>query len=67
MRHGLNRLPRNERKRSPVYQRYEKQVPGHHVQIDVEFRELSASHLDFYHKHVKTVRRNLTMETVRGQ
>jgi len=24
--------PRNERKRSPVYQRYEKQVPGHHVQ-----------------------------------
>jgi hypothetical protein len=24
-------------------------------------RELSASHLDFYHKHVKTVRRNLTL------
>jgi transposase InsO family protein len=37
MRHGLNRLPRNERKRSPVYQRYEKQVPGHHVQINVKF------------------------------
>jgi transposase len=40
-RHGLNRLPRNERKRSPVYQRYEKQVPGHHVQIDVKFLDFS--------------------------
>jgi transposase-like protein len=34
---GSEPLPRNERKRSPVYQRYEKQVPGHHVQIDVKF------------------------------
>lgn len=37
-RHGLNRLPQNQRKRSiPVPQRYEKQVPGHHVQVDVKF------------------------------
>lgn len=37
-RHGLNRLPRNMRKRSkrPVI-RYEKKVPGHHVQVDVKF------------------------------
>jgi transposase InsO family protein len=50
LRHGLNRLPRNERKRSPVYQRYEKQVPGHHVQIDVKF-------LDFQELDGKKVRR----------
>jgi len=37
-RHGLNRLPRNQRKRSiPSFKRYEKQVPGHHVQVDVKF------------------------------
>jgi hypothetical protein len=30
------------------------------------FRELSASHLDFYHKHVKTGRRNLTIKSKRG-
>lgn len=37
-RHGLNRLPRNLRKRSiKSFRRYEKQVPGHHVQIDVKF------------------------------
>jgi transposase InsO family protein len=50
LRHGLNRLPRNERKRSPVYQRYEKQVPGHHVQIDVKF-------LDFQQMDGQKVRR----------
>src|SRR5262249_36042443 len=50
VRHGLNRLPRNERKRSPVYQRYEKQVPGHHVQIDVKF-------LDFRQPDGQKVRR----------
>ena len=37
-RHGMNRLPRNQRKRSiRSFRRYEKQVPGHHVQIDVKF------------------------------
>lgn len=37
---GLNRLPANCRKRSIVSQRYEKQVPGHHVQVDVKFLKL---------------------------
>lgn len=37
-RNGLNRLPQNQRKRSiPEIKRYEKQVPGHHVQVDVKF------------------------------
>ena len=38
-RHGLNRLPKNNRIRSPgtEFKRYEKQVPGHHVQIDAKF------------------------------
>lgn len=34
---GLNRLPANCRKRSIISRRYEKQVPGHHVQVDVKF------------------------------
>ncbi|GAA4648940.1 IS481 family transposase [Kistimonas scapharcae] len=37
-RHGLNRLPQNLRKRHvKSIKRYEKQVPGHHVQVDVKF------------------------------
>ena len=37
-RNGLNRLPRNVRKhRVQLWQRYEKQVPGHHAQADVKF------------------------------
>ena len=37
-RQGLNRLPENGRKRSiPQFKRYEKKVPGHHVQVDVKF------------------------------
>lgn len=37
-RHGVNRLPPGSPKRSPsTYKRYEKQVPGHQVQIDVKF------------------------------
>ena len=38
-RNGLNRLPASERKRSipSKFTRYEKQTPGHHVQIDVKF------------------------------
>jgi len=36
-RHGLNRLPRNAKKRAVITKRYEKQVPGHHVQVDVKF------------------------------
>jgi transposase-like protein len=39
LRHGLNCLPRPvTNKRSPKpFIRYEKQVPGHHVQVDVKF------------------------------
>ena len=36
-RNGLNRLPRNAKKRSVLTKRYEKQVPGHHIQVDVKF------------------------------
>lgn len=39
-RHGLNRLPDRQRKRSIPTIRYEKQVPGHHVQVDVKFLDL---------------------------
>lgn len=44
LRHGLNRLPQNQRKRSnqPTFQRYEKKVPGHHVQVAVKFLSLKA-------------------------
>ncbi len=37
-RNRLNRLPKNERKRSlPAFKRYEKQVPDHRIQVDVKF------------------------------
>ena len=36
-RHGLNRLPRGTRLRKVHTQRYNKQVPGHHIQMDVKF------------------------------
>lgn len=37
-RNGMNRLPEKCRKRSiPSFQRYEKKVPGHHIQVDVKF------------------------------
>ncbi len=38
LRNGLNRLPEHCKKRSmPQFKRYEKQMPGHHVQVDVKF------------------------------
>ena len=36
-RHGYNRLPRNAKRRTVQTIRYEKQVPGHHIQVDVKF------------------------------
>ena len=36
-RHGLPRLPRNAKRRALATQRYEKQLPGHHIQVDVKF------------------------------
>ena len=38
VRNGINRLPANQRKRSVKdFKRYEKQVPGHRIQVDVKF------------------------------
>lgn len=52
VRHGLNRLPKNQRTRSIAsrYRRYEKQVPGHRIQVDVKF-------LNFIDKKGKKIRR----------
>lgn len=36
-RNGLNRLPRGTRLRKVHTRRYNKQVPGHHIQMDVKF------------------------------
>jgi transposase InsO family protein len=33
----MNRLPRNTRKRGITTRRYEKQVPGHHIQVEVKW------------------------------
>ena len=49
-RHNLNRLPDRQRKRSIPTIRYEKQVPGYHVQVDVKF-------LDFKVEDGKKIRR----------
>jgi len=42
-RFALSRLPANCRKRSIISQRYEKQVPGHHVQVDVKFLQFTSA------------------------
>jgi transposase InsO family protein len=42
-RNGINRLPRNTRKRAVSTHRYEKQVPGHHIQVDVKFLKFKDS------------------------
>jgi len=49
-RNGLNRLPKNAKKRTVLTRRYEKQVPGHHIQMDVKF-------LRFKDNSEKTVKR----------
>jgi transposase InsO family protein len=41
-RHGLRRLPNHVGRRAVHTHRYEKQVPGHHVQVDVNFLTLQA-------------------------
>ena len=41
LRHKMNRLPQNMRRRSlRGVKRYEKRVPGHHIQVDVKFLKL---------------------------
>jgi transposase InsO family protein len=42
-RNSMNRLPRNAKKRTVLTQRYEKQAPGHHVQVDVKFLDFKAA------------------------
>jgi transposase InsO family protein len=42
VRHGMNRLPKNAKKRTLLTHRYEKQVPGHHIQVDVKFLKFEA-------------------------
>ncbi len=39
-RHGLNKLPTRVGRRAVHTHRYQKQVPGHHVQVDVKFLTL---------------------------
>ena len=39
--HRLNRLPRNAKVRTVQTHRYVKQVPGHHIQVDVKFLTLT--------------------------
>ncbi len=48
----MNRLPQNTRRRSPgpKAKLYEKQVPGHHIQMDVKF-------LTFMDKNEKKIKR----------
>ena len=38
--HGINRLPKTARRRALHTRRYAKTVPGHHVQVDVQFLQL---------------------------
>lgn len=50
-RNGISRLPKNAKKRSPgpKFKLYEKQTPGHHVQMDVKFLNF----IDKQGKHIK--------------
>jgi transposase InsO family protein len=51
-RNGISRLPKNTKRRSPgpKVKLYEKQTPGHHIQIDVKF-------LNFIDKEGKRIKR----------
>ena len=49
-RHGVNRLPRNVGLRKIHTKRYQKQVPGHQIQVDVKF-------LKFIDKSKRAVKR----------
>jgi hypothetical protein len=42
-RYGLRRLPHRVGRRTVHTHRYEKQVPGHHVQVDVKFLTLQSA------------------------
>lgn len=49
-RHGMNRLPKNVGRRKIHTKRYQKQVPGHQIQVDVKF-------LKFIDKNKRMVKR----------
>ena len=49
-RHGLNRLPNKVGRRAVHTKRYQKQVPGHHIQVDVKL-------LSFNDKRGKKIKR----------
>ena len=49
-RNGVGRLPRGTRLRKVHTKRYNKQVPGHHIQMDVNF-------LTFIGKRSEKIRR----------
>jgi len=49
-RHGVNRLPGKPGRRKVPTKRYNKQVPGHHIQMDVKF-------LIFKNKNGKKIKR----------
>ena len=51
-RNGLNRLSRGMRQRKVYTKRYNKQVPGHHIQMDVKF-------LTFVGKKGEKIRRSI--------
>ena len=57
-RHGLNRLPNRVGRRAVHTHRYEKQVPGHHVQVDVKFLTLQRKK---GHRYAATNSRRSTM------
>jgi len=42
VRNGVGRLPRNSGRRKVHTKRYSKQVPGHHIQVDVKFLSFQA-------------------------
>lgn len=42
-RNNLNRLPRNVKRRSLTSRRYQKQIPGHHIQVDVKFLSFNSN------------------------
>ena len=66
-RNGLNKLPQNQRKRSmEQFKRYEKQVPGHRVQVDKflsfrnqdgrEIKRYQYTAIDHFNSHIFFIR-----------
>jgi transposase InsO family protein len=57
VRNGIDRLPTNCRQRSmPGVTRYEKQLPGHHVQVDVKSLDFIDHLIERFPFRVHTIR-----------